>query len=42
MTGDREKVLAAGIDEYLAKPIKWSDLRCLLERLRVTAIGNNV
>ncbi|MEW6246961.1 MAG: response regulator [Nitrospirota bacterium] len=32
MQGDRERCLAAGMDDYLAKPIKTEDLRAALDR----------
>ncbi|MFO0707410.1 MAG: response regulator [Nitrospira sp.] len=32
MAGDRERCLAAGMDAYLAKPIKLDDVRALLDR----------
>ena len=31
MEGDRERCLAAGMDDYLAKPFKKEALRALLE-----------
>ncbi|MGE0430670.1 MAG: response regulator, partial [Planctomycetota bacterium] len=32
MKGDRERCLAAGADEYLAKPVQLADLRKILDR----------
>ncbi|MGH7257769.1 MAG: response regulator [Nitrospiraceae bacterium] len=32
MQGDREKCLEAGMDDYLAKPVRWKDLEAVLER----------
>ena len=32
MQGDREKCLAAGIDDYVSKPVREADLRAVLDR----------
>jgi CheY-like chemotaxis protein len=32
MVGDREKCLIAGMDDYISKPIRGSNLRAALER----------
>ena len=39
MQGDRERCLAAGMDDYLSKPIKPEQLRSLLEQWAGTAMG---
>ena len=37
MQGDREKCIAAGMDDYLAKPIRPNDVRAVIERWSVEA-----
>ena len=32
MKGDRERCLAAGMDDYVSKPFKQEDLRLVIER----------
>jgi CheY-like chemotaxis protein len=32
LTGEREKCLAAGMSDYIAKPVRQDDLRVVLER----------
>ena len=38
MEGDREKCLAAGMDDYLSKPTRIDDLSIALGRSRKTAV----
>ena len=33
MKGDREQCLAAGMDDYIGKPVKMEELKRVLERM---------
>ena len=38
LEGDRDRCLAAGMDDYISKPIDWDELRATLERWSVAAV----
>jgi CheY-like chemotaxis protein len=42
MVGDREMCLDAGMDDYLAKPVRPDDLRAVLTRYLTGAVGPEV
>jgi CheY-like chemotaxis protein len=37
MKGDRERCLESGMDGYLAKPVRWSELRAVIGQVLVSA-----
>jgi len=39
MAGDRERCLAAGMDDYIAKPLRKEDLLAVLERCGCCSVG---
>lgn len=39
--GDRERLLAAGMDDYISKPVDWADLCLLLGRHAPSGAGHN-
>jgi len=40
MMGDREKCMAAGMDDYVSKPVQLADLRRAIEKWSNKAVGN--
>ena len=39
MQGDRERCLAAGMDDYLSKPIRPTEFQAALERWQIAVHG---
>ena len=40
MSGDRERVLAAGMSGYIAKPVNFADLASMLDRFKAKSVSN--